>query len=510
MPMRLLLALVVGLGLIAPAAAADTYLVERGVARAQIVIAEQPPRSVRLAAQELQDYVEKITGAHLPIVTKPEPGQVYVYVGSSEHTKRLGITAAGFKDGAYRIVSGDNYLVLIGHDSDFTPIEPWAPNNGAIRSGKLQQDWEAITGELWGVPNGGMYKNRMRLPAETGLPDAERATAKNQPPLGLWTYDERGSFNAVCGFLRKLGVRWYAPGEVGEVVPSTKTIRLPQIDETVQPAFPIRRISLRLATHSRDVAMWALRLGMRDPYGIGVAHGMATMTGRDEVYAKYPEWFALYGGERRYIPGSSKNQLCYSNEQLFEHTVRWVRAQLDTYKYEAVSVMPPDGYSAVCQCPECQAKATPQRDRRGLASDYVWEFVNRVAKEVAKTHPDAKILNCAYGIYWLPPEKIEKLEPNVAVSIVGGRRPLADRPEEKAELARIRAAWAEKSSHPIIIFENYPLTDRGWYLPAFAWRSIGEGINAIKGVSQGEDIWCSAPLERQAKAGRYQPRSVRG
>ena len=492
--MRLLLALVVGLGLIAPAAA-DTYLVERGVPRAQIVIAEQPPRSVRLAAQEFQDYVQKITGAHLPIVTKPEPGQVSVYVGSSEHTKRLGITAEGLKHGAYRIVSGDNYLVLIGHDSDFRPIEPWAPNNGAIRSGKLQQDWEAITGELWGVPNGGMYKNRMRLPAETGLPDDQRAAAKDQPPLGLWTYDERGSFNAVCGFLRKLGVRWYAPGEVGEVLPATKTIALPQIDETVKPAFPIRRISLRLLTHSRDVAMWALRLGMRDPYGIGVAHGMATMTGRDEIYAKYPEWFALYGGERRYIPGSSKNHLCFSNEQLFDHTVRWVRAQLDQYKFEAVSVMPPDGYSAICQCPDCQAKATPHRDRRGLASDYIWEFVNRVAKEVAKTHPDAKILNCAYGIYWLPPEKIEKLEPNVVVSIVGGRRPLADRPEEKAELARIREAWASKSSHPIIIFENYPFTDRGWYLPSFAWRSIAEGINAIKGISQGEDIWLSAPLD---------------
>lgn len=500
MPMRLLLALVAGLGLIAPAAA-GTYLVERGEPRAQIVVAEQPARSVRLAAQELQDYIKKITGAHLAIVTEPQQGYVPIYVGSSPHTQRLGITAEGLKDGAYRIVSGDNYLVLIGHDANFTPLEPWAPSNEAIRSGKLQQAWEAITGEPWGVPNGGMYKNRMRLPAETGLPDAQRAAPQKLPPLELWTYDERGSFNAVCGFLRKLGVRWYAPGEVGEILPNIRTIELPQIDETVTPAFAIRRINLRLLTHSRDVAMWALRLGMRDPYGIGVAHGMATMTGRDEVFAKYPEWFALYGGERHYVSGSSKNQLCYSNEQLFEHTVRWVRAQLDQYKYEAVSVMPPDGYSAICQCPSCQAKATPHRDRRGLASDYVWEFVNRVAKEVAKTHPNAKILNCAYGIYWLPPEKIEKLEPNVVVSIVGGRRPLADRPDEKAELARVREAWAKKTSHPIIIFENYPLTDRGWYLPAFVWQSVGEGINATKGISQGEDIWVSAPLDFATNSG---------
>ena len=34
--------------------------------RAAIVVAESPPRTVRLAAQELQNYVQKITGAHLP------------------------------------------------------------------------------------------------------------------------------------------------------------------------------------------------------------------------------------------------------------------------------------------------------------------------------------------------------------------------------------------------------------------------------------------------------------
>ena len=493
--MRLLLGLVAGLAWLVTPVAAETFLVEQGEPRAQIVVAEQPQRAVRLAAQELQDYVKKITGAHLPIVTEPEPGQVPIYVGRSQHTDRLNITAEGLTEGAYRIVSTDQYLVLIGDDTEFMPIEPWARNNAGITSGKLQQEWEAIAGEPWGVPNRTLYKNRMRLPGGTGLPDAQRAAAKNAPPLELWTYDERGSFNAVCGFLRKLGVRWYAPGELGEVLPDIDTIALPKLDETVKPDFAIRRINVRLATHTRNVGMWVMRLGMRDPYGIAVAHGMATMTGRDEIFARHPDWFAMYAGQRRYIPGSSKNHLCYSNEELLQQTVRWVRAQLDHYKLKSVSVMPPDGYTAICQCPKCEGQARPDREQRGMASDHIWEFVNRVAKEVRKTHPNAKILNCAYGIYWLPPEKIDRLEPNVVVSIVGGRRPLADRPEEKAELARWRKAWAAKTHNPIIIFENYPFTDRGWYLPAYAWRSIGEGINATKGISEGEDIWLSAPLD---------------
>jgi len=185
------------------------------------------------------------------------------------------------------------------------------------------------------------------------------------------------------------------------------------------------------------------------------------------------------------------NQLCYSNEELFRETVRYVRVQFEHYDYDAVSVMPPDGYVAMCQCPQCEGKDTPDRDYRGLLSDYVWDFVNRVAKEVRKTHPDKWISNCAYGTYTLPPLKIEKLEPNVLVCIVGGRRPTNNRPEQQEAVRQLREGWVTKTDNPIMIFENYPFTDRGLYLPAFVPHAMGASINATKGISQGEDIWLS-------------------
>jgi tetratricopeptide (TPR) repeat protein len=46
-----------------------------------------------------------------------------------------------------------------------------------------------------------------------------------------------------------------------------------------------------------------------------------------------------------------------------------------------------------------------------------------------------------------------------------------------------------------MVFENYPFTDRGWYLPAFVPHVIGESINATKGISRGEDIWLSVGKE---------------
>ena len=469
--------------------AAGLTLVEGGQARAEIIIAENPQRSVRVAAQDLQDYVQKISGAHLPIVTQPSGKVAKIFVGRSPVTDTLQLTPVKLTNGAYRIVSGADWLALLGDDTDFVPIEPWAKNNGGIASGWLQAEWDKITGAQWGVPNGGMYKNRIRLPGKTGKP--EGVLPEKNEWLELWAFDERGSFNAVAGLLRHLGVRWYLPGDLGEVVPSLQTITLEPMDETVMPDFPVRRFNIRFGTNGYDTSMWAMHLGLRDPNGLMVAHGMDRMTHRDEIFAAHPDWFALYGGKRQTQKGERLNQLCYSNEELFQETVRYARAQFDHYDFDSVSIMPPDGYTSICQCDLCKGKDAPERADRGHLSDYVWDFVNRVAKEVGKTHPTKKILCCAYGAYTSPPLKIKKLESNVLVCIVGGRRPTNNKPEQQSELRKLREDWAALTSNAILIFENYPFTDRGWYLPSYVPHSIGDSINATKGISQGEDIWLS-------------------
>ena len=79
-----------------PASGADAFLVRSGKPNAEIVIAENPPRTTRLAAQELQTYLRKISKAQLRIVTDPSGKvPVTVYVGRSAHTDRLGVSAAG-------------------------------------------------------------------------------------------------------------------------------------------------------------------------------------------------------------------------------------------------------------------------------------------------------------------------------------------------------------------------------------------------------------------------------
>jgi predicted negative regulator of RcsB-dependent stress response len=475
-------------------AVAQSFLVKDAQPRAEIVIAESPPRTTRLAARELQTYVQKISGAKLNIVTELSGRvPVKVYVGQSPHTEKLGITTAGLKDGAYRIVSGDDWLVLIGDDTDFAPVEPWPRSNNDIASGKMQQAWNKITGKNWGYTHSQLHKHYSGSNSLFGTPNEQKVDRAGN--INVWTYDERGSFNAVCGFLRELGVRWYMPGDIGEIVPKAKTITLPKIDKTVRPDFPMRILNFRASVYGHDAMMWGFRLGTRQPFGRQAAHGLDRMTDNEHNLTHHPDWFALYGGKRHVQPGLRLHQLCYSNEELFREAVEFARVQFDHYDMDVVSIMPPDGYTAICQCELCDGKESPELGYRGSLSNYVWEFVNRVANEVAKTHPGKKISNCAYGVYSAPPNNIDKLEPNVQVIIVGGRRPTSP---DRDDFRQLRKDWSKKTDSPVEIFENYPFTGRGFYLPAYIPRVMGDSINETKGMSRGEDIWITMDFKENA------------
>ena len=65
----------------------ETLLIQEGKPHAEIVVAEKPPRMTKLAANELQEYLRKMTGAKVPITTTPSGGKIIpIYVGRSVQT----------------------------------------------------------------------------------------------------------------------------------------------------------------------------------------------------------------------------------------------------------------------------------------------------------------------------------------------------------------------------------------------------------------------------------------
>ena len=128
-------------------AGATPFIVKDGEARAEIVLAEDAPRSTRFAARDLQVYVGKMTGAKLAIVPKPsETGLVKLFVGESVGTRALKLSTKGMEHGAYRLISGSDWLAFLGNDTDFVPTEPWAKRNSDRVTGKDQRAWEKASG----------------------------------------------------------------------------------------------------------------------------------------------------------------------------------------------------------------------------------------------------------------------------------------------------------------------------------------------------------------------------
>ncbi len=281
---------------------AETWLVENGEPRAEIVTAKEPTRSARLGATELQSYLEKISGARLEIVSEPtKQGLLSIFVGESEAARAAGVNVEGLMRDAFRIVSGPNWLALVGNDLDFQPREPWARHHNDWAKNR-QSIWEELAGHPWKCPIGTrLYRNYNKQ-------------------LDIWTFDHRGSLNAVYAFLRDLGVRWYMPGDLGEILPETASIALPEVDRTVQPEYEVRSISRPLlSSNELKDSLWYLRIGANRQYGI-LHHGQRNLTEHPKQRAAHPEYYAqLANGQRD--TQSKRANACLSSEGFFNETV---------------------------------------------------------------------------------------------------------------------------------------------------------------------------------------------
>ena len=444
-------------------------LVKNGKPCADIVIAENPPRAVKLAAIELQSHLEKISGARLAVATAPGTNVPnHIYIGRSPYTDKLDITAEGLKYGAFKMVSGGDYLVLLGHDSDFTP--PLFSPAGHHDWARVMKEWDARTGEKWGLPVGPVFKSY-------------------SPAVGVWDYDERGSLYAVYEFLRSLGARWYMPGDLGEVLPQLKTVALAPLDMTVKPDFPYRNLGNGAPFWyggTRDAIMYRLRIGLDPIMDIPGPHGLNDVNGREEVKKAHPEF---YCDKKTPAPDDHYFGSCLSSPELLEYTLKFAHAMFEIYPdKQYISVWPNDGFR-MCHCELCNGKETPERGPRGIASDYVWGFTERVARELYKTHPDKIVIGGAYGAYTLPPTNIAKFSPNVMVGIVDSRVRFND-PNVHTQAMAIRNGYLEKiAPGKLYIYNHYLYSTYGQNgIPIYFPHVIAADLRALKGHSQGEFI----------------------
>ncbi|MCC6487028.1 MAG: DUF4838 domain-containing protein [Candidatus Hydrogenedentes bacterium] len=342
--------------ILAHTARAELILVDGAKPLATIVIDSGASELTRHAAEELQTYVERISGARLDMRTGREGlSGAAILVGPGKAVRDLGVDVpSGFtsnmNEEGYVIRTINSTLILAGNEE-------------------------------------GPY---------------------------------RGTLFAVYDFLESIGCRWFFPGPYGEVIPKHETIAVPDVDRTERPDFRFRNIWYSgwmpvREDDSKNLALWLDRNRMTSLSNLSLP-GDGTITRlapAEQYFESHPQIYAIdEKGERM------KDMLCLSEPEAVRIAVNTITDEFREHPESMTfGFAPPDGHPR-CYCDKCKA-SIPGFSGKGYGepslSDQWFSFANAVAKEVYKEFPDRWLLTNGYANRVLPPEGVGPLSPNLGI-----------------------------------------------------------------------------------------------
>lgn len=324
-------------------------IVRDGRPQATIVIAADAGQKVKLAAEELQSYIRKISGVTLPMVTdSDDPEGRLILVGKSKLTQAIdvaipaGLTGARREEG-FVIFCDGNHLLLAGNDA-------------------------------------GPY---------------------------------HGTEYAVYDFLERLGVRWFMPGDFGEIVPSMSTIVFPRMEVRQKPDFIMRNWWCHVPEALRsDDERWKIRNKMNPepPFKIPSDSSVRDYIQDWKNITERPELFALsqYGERQKGLP-------CLTNPKAVKEVAEGIKAYLRKHEDEdSCAFAPDDGFPRdfTPETMELNQGFVELGGRPGVPgevsiSEEWFAFVNKVIEEVHKEFPNAYIATNGYANRDIPPQGLK-------------------------------------------------------------------------------------------------------
>ncbi len=322
-------------------------LAENGRPAATIVVAAAASENARTAARELQTYVERISGARLPIVSDTEtPTGRLILVGRSRLTDAVpglhipeGRTAALKEEGFCIRTSGDR-LILAGNDT-----EPYL-----------------------------------------------------------------GTRYAVVELLHRLGVRWFIPGPFGEVVPRSPTISLPPLNLEERPSFLFREFwDHHAGTEGQERDEWKIHhfLNPRMARWVGVPGDgtLADLLPKDQFKA-HPDWFAMRKDGSR-----DDHMACMTSPGMIEAMVERLKAEARKgVRVAAFSPDDgaPRCYCPRCTAMASAFDGYGSNDRdpwpESSTSQEWFYFVNQILEGVNREYPEFRIATNGYSNRELAPD----------------------------------------------------------------------------------------------------------
>ena len=223
--------------------------------------------------------------------------------------------------------------------------------------------------------------------------------------------NDRGNLYGVYGFLENvLGCRFFT--EVVEKIPAMDVIEIPELDETVMPAFEFRNTTWHEISRK---PFFSYKRGFNSIAGTPVTpmlahslcHTMFNYLSPDDYFDEHPEYFSMVEGRRI----REMTQLCLTNPEVLEIVKKNLRKTiLEHPECTIFSVSQMDWYNP-CQCPECRRVDEEEGNHMGT----MIRFVNACADSVAEEFPDVIIETLAYQYTRQAPKT--RPRPNVCVCL---------------------------------------------------------------------------------------------
>ena len=379
-------------------------LIRDGQPRAEIVVAENADEPIRLAAQDLQYYLARMSGAELPIVTADQSKEERrICVGESACTRQVNwYKPATFKTSGYEIRVQHNLVILAG-------AEKRAQSPATLYSGEVSR-----------------HGQKLAVASSAGQDEGDC-----------------GASHAVTEFLEMLGVRFYAPYENGTIIPQKSTVTVPWMSHFQEAAFARRHFQVDYALErDPEGQRWLRRLNggsFIEPAGILPLSAVFRQLGKapDEWLAKDQQGRVLQTSDGHPYPRFTQpgyQQAC----------IKLIRETLEAAPgLKRIELVLPDprGNGDTSDHDACQTKKVyPQP----VNSDIMVSFLTTIANEVGKTHPDC-LLICqgAPGNVVPSPHICQNLPSNLLLQPIGCGAALYGNPDVRKKHEKKLAGLAE-------------------------------------------------------------------
>jgi hypothetical protein len=338
--------------------------------------------SVAEAAADLRDYIQRATGALLPIVNAaPKSASPFIALGQTGELRTAGISTDSMAADAFVIAPRGRNVFIAGPDS--------------ARGEKLD--------------SGGTSS---------------------------------GTANGVYAFLeRYLDVRWLIPGEAGADVPNRPDVVVPAVDVSEAPVFASRRVPY-MQNENAAVAQWSRRQKLGASLALNHGHNWEIIG--PEMFDTHPDWFAT--GQRARLAPGTRYKLETTNPGLVAaFAARAIDAFRRDRTLRSFSLSPSDsaGWS---ESPASKALYDTDPHGALSVTPLILKFYNDVARIVGREFPDRLLCGYIYAQYLYPPTAgLPAMEPNVCLVVAASTDYGYQwfRPAVRQELMTLLATWGQ-------------------------------------------------------------------